>query len=611
MKNGRGTTTTTVIRTIGLVCAAASLFAVAGCAAKNRASASAGVNAVTADIDLASSQFRPQPDQFEESERYHLAQDHFILARDAERRGDLEAAGQYYEIAYEFWPASGFLRKILADRYMAAEEYTRALALFGDDFKLDSLTPEEKRTVGLIYLRLGEVAKAAEAIESLGDERSEEEMYSLGLLYDSAGDKSKALRNFRDFFKRSERSAGMGVRLVQFNIGERKFADAESLAVILRGAYPDNAEIAALLGTVKYLGGDTASAVKIFGEALALDSLNEEALRTLARLHVVRDDYPEAISYYRRLTAQAGIGAPYRRGLAMLLFHMKDYDGAEKLLDTLIQERDAESKDLPGIQELHLYRGLIYAQTKRTEKAAGEFRAAIALDSLFEDAWRELCYLYILAKDKDKAHAAVEQYNAAFPKSAAGWRFRGYVLNLKEKHDEAVAALKRAVQIDTSDYFSWFEMGSILEKQKRIDESAVAFRNVLRIRPDDAQAANYLGYMWADAGMMLDSAKLLIEIALKKDPANGAYLDSYAWVFYRMGDYENALLYINKAIAEFKGDEDPVPYEHLGDILFKMNDYRAAEAAYKRSLDLKSEEAERIKGRLAEIKKLMGGKKGR
>ena len=595
-----------LIRTIVAVCAAASLFAVAGCAAKNSASARFAV-----DTDSAVDTVRSRNDPFEATERYHLAQDHFIIARDLERQGEREAAWQYYEIAYEFWPTSGFLRKILVDKYMATEEYDRALTLFGDSSMLNGLTSEEKRTVGKIYLRLGDIARAAEAIEAIGGDKNEEDLYSLGLIYHSVGDKSKSLRNFREFFERSEFSVGDGVRLVQFNIGERKFADAESLAVVLRGVYPDNAEVVALLGTVRYLGGDTTSAMEFFGEALALDSLNEEALRTLAHIHVVRDKYPEAIGYYRRLMAQGGgVGAPYRRRLALLLFHIKDYKGAEKLIDTLILESGAEnSKDLPGVHELHLYRGLIYSQTKRTEKAAGEFRAAIRLDSLNEDAWRELCYLYILAKNSDKAHDAVERYNAAFPGSGAGWRFRGYVLNMKEKYDDAVDALKRAVKIDSNDYFSWFEMGSILEKQKRINEAAVAFRNVLRIRPGDAQAANYLGYMWADADMMLDSAKLLIEIALEKDPKNGAYLDSYAWVFYRMGDYEKALLYINKAIEEM--DDDPVPYEHKGDILFRMNDYRSAETAYKRSLKLKSEEAERIKVRLAEIKKIMDGKKGR
>jgi len=543
------------------------------------------------------------------ADRYRLAQDHFIIARDYERRGMNEAAFELYETAYGFWPHSSFLRKIVADEYMQRNEYDRAIALFSDA-GLSALTPDELRTLSMIYQRLGNTRKAAEAIEALGSERSDEDMYSLAVLYESMGRRGKALKSFRDFFAANPRSAGLGVKMVQFSVGERRLADAESLAIILRSVYPNDAEAAALLGTVKYLGRDTSSAIALFNEALKLDSLNEEALRTLAHIHIVREQYPEAIAIYERLNALGPVAPIYRRGLAFLLFHAKEYAAAEKIFDTLIREDDDGKEVVIGKPELHLYRGLIYAQTKRPDKAASEFRAALALDPHYEEAWKELCYMYIMSKDKEKASRAVEEYIAAYPNSATGWRFRGYVLNMREKYDEAVAALKKATEIDPTDYFSWFEIGGIMEKRKRIDEAAVAFRHVLRIHPGDPQAANYLGYMWAEAGVRLDSAKTLIETALEKDPENGAYLDSYAWVFYQMGDYEKALHYMKKALDQESVHNDPVPYEHIGDIYFKLNDYKAAEDAYKRSLELKTENAKRVKERLVEIKNLMRGKKG-
>ncbi|MDR2592003.1 MAG: tetratricopeptide repeat protein [Chitinispirillales bacterium] len=544
------------------------------------------------------------------ADRYRLAQDHFIIARDYERRGFHEAAFELYETAYVFWPHSGFLRKIVADEHMQRNRYDRALALFSE-VGLSDLTPEELRTLNVIYQRLGNMEKAAEAIEALGGERTEEEMYSLALLYEAIGRKDKALKSFRDFFAGSPRSAEIGIKMVQFSVGERRLADAESLAVILRGVYPNDAEAAALLGTVKYLGRDTASAITLFNEALRLDSLNEDALRTLAHINLVKERYPEAIALYKRLTALTAVAPIYKRGLAILLYHAKEYAAAEKIFNELLLEDVDDGKGaVVGKPELHLYRGLVYSHTKRLDKAASEFKAALALDPRYEEAWKELCYMYILAKDKEKASRAVEEYTAAYPNSAQGWRFRGYVLNMREKYDEAIAALKKATEIDPSDYYSWFEIGTILEKRKRIDEAATAFKQVLRIHPGDAQAANYLGYIWAEAGMMLDSAKILIEVALKKEPNNGAYLDSYAWVFYQMGDYEKALHYMNKALEQESVHDDPVPYEHIGDIYFKLSDYKAAEGAYKRSLELKTGDAKRIKGRLDEIKNLMRGQKG-
>jgi tetratricopeptide (TPR) repeat protein len=542
------------------------------------------------------------------TDRYQLAQDHFILARDYERRGMREAAVELYEAAYGFWPQSSFLRKIVADEYVQRNDYDKALALFSE-VGLSGLTPDELRMLSMLYRRVGNIEKAAEAMEALGGERGDGEMYSLAALYEEMGRKDKAFKSFRDYFAANPRSAGLGVKMAQFSIGERRFADAESLAVILRSVFPNDAEVAALLGTVKYLGRDTVAAMTFFDEALKLDSLNEEALRTLAHIRLVREEYPAAIALYERLTALGSVAPIYMRGLAILLFHAKEYAAAEKIFDTLLLD-ESGGNEVIGKPELHLYRGLIYSQTKKEDKAASEFRAALALDPRYEEAWKELCYMYIIAKNKEKANRAVEEYAVAFPNSATVWRFRGYVLNIREKYDEAVAALRKATELDSGDYFSWFEIGSILEKQKRIDEAAVAFRHVLRIRPGDAQAANYLGYMWAEAGVMLDSARMLIEIALEKDPNNGAYLDSYAWVFYRMGDYEKALHYMNRALEQEGVRGDPVPYEHIGDIYFKLGNYKAAEGAYRRSLELKTEDARRVRERLVEIKNLKRDKKG-
>jgi tetratricopeptide (TPR) repeat protein len=498
-------------------------------------------------------------------------------------------------------PQSRFLRKTVVNTYIQSQEFEKALSFFQDS-QFSELDSEEKRSLSLIYVRTGELAKAAEVIESLGSEKGAEEIYSLALLYESIGLKEQSLKSFREFFKDNERTFDVGVKLVQFNIGENKLAQAHSIALILHECFPENADALSLLGTVNYLNRDTAKAEEHFNAALAIDSLNEEALRTLAHIYVVKEQYGEAVSAYKRLVSLDENGAVYRRGLAFMLFHTKDFEGAEALLDTILSEKT--ERPPVTVQELHLYRGLIYSQTQRQEKAAQEFEAALSIDSLYEDAWKELCFLSITSKDKEKASACVERYTAAFPGSSTAWRFSGYVFNMKKEYEQAVRSLKKAVNIDPADHFAWFELGSAFERLKRIDEAADAFRETLKINPDDSHASNYLGYMWAENGMMLDSAKLLIENALLKEPQNGAFLDSYGWVFYQIGDYEKARRYLEEALKHI--DDDPVPYEHLGDVLFKLREYKEAAAAYKRSLEFKSEESARIEAKLLEIKNIIG-----
>jgi tetratricopeptide (TPR) repeat protein len=499
-----------MIRLCVLCTAAAALFALSGCAAdKNLVRVTAAPPEQPAVICQI-----PQPGdtlerKLEEADRYTLALNHFVLARDYERRGMHDMAQRLFETAYDFWPKPSFLRRMLIDRYTRSREHEKIIGLFFRDGEtIADLTPEDKQIL-------------------------------------------------------------------------------------------------------------TIATIGFYNGVLARDPQNEEALRSLAHLYIAGERYEEAAYYYRRLTQIDGIGAIYRRGLALLLFQLKDYENAERLFDELIQEtgsgpENAENLPMPqgaGKQELYLYRGAIYSQTKRFEEAAADFRAALAINPRYEDAWKELCYVYMLSKDTVKARAAVDEYMAAFPESGSAWRFNGYIFNMERQFDDAITALQKAIEIDSTDYFGWFKLGSVFERQKRIDEAADAFRAALKIRPGDGQVSNYLGYMWADANMNLDSAKILIEAALKEEPLNGAYLDSYAWVFYRMGDFEKALHYMNKAIEQVNNDpdfdDDPVLYEHLGDILFQLRDYPGALAAYERSLELETEAAERIKGRLDEIRKFI------
>jgi Flp pilus assembly protein TadD len=165
----------------------------------------------------------------------------------------------------------------------------------------------------------------------------------------------------------------------------------------------------------------------------------------------------------------------------------------------------------------------------------------------------------------------------------------GYVLNAKNEYDRAVGALKKAISLDSTDALAWFELGSSLERTKNRDKAELAFKRVLELKPTDPQAANYLGYMWAEAGVKLDSAEGLLKMALSQDSLNGAFLDSYAWIFFKKGDIDSALAYIVKALRTIT--DDPVVFIHYGDILAKKGDAAGALAAYKKGLGVASEKS--------------------
>jgi tetratricopeptide (TPR) repeat protein len=90
--------------------------------------------------------------------------------------------------------------------------------------------------------------------------------------------------------------------------------------------------------------------------------------------------------------------------------------------------------------------------------------------------------------------------------------------------------------------------------------------------------------MYAEKGIRLDEAMVLIMKALTIDPDNGAYVDSLGWVYYKQGRYSEALKTIQHA-ARLVGD-DPVVLEHLGDAYCENKLWKEALEEWGKSLKL-------------------------
>ena len=99
---------------------------------------------------------------------------------------------------------------------------------------------------------------------------------------------------------------------------------------------------------------------------------------------------------------------------------------------------------------------------------------------------------------------------------------------------------------------------------------------------------NFLGYYIADKNMKLDEAEDLVERALELDPENGYYLDSLGWVYYRQGNGEDAVDYIERALLNMPSD-DAILRDHLGDAYLMVGDSDRAVQQWRRARRLDPE----------------------
>jgi Tfp pilus assembly protein PilF len=94
---------------------------------------------------------------------------------------------------------------------------------------------------------------------------------------------------------------------------------------------------------------------------------------------------------------------------------------------------------------------------------------------------------------------------------------------------------------------------------------------------------NDLGFTWADQGRNLDKAAALIEVAVAEEPDNQSFLDSMGWVLYKQGRYDQAAVYLQKAIGPAL-QPDPVVLDHFGDVLYRLGRKEEAGRQWERSL---------------------------
>jgi tetratricopeptide (TPR) repeat protein len=531
------------------------------------------------------------------------AQEYFIRARECERHGLSQMALRYYEMAYELEPESKTLRQILVQRYIFSSKFNQALLCIRGAKREINLSDSDKALCAGIYMRMGQYSRAAELLESVAN-KHKEEYYMLGLLYESLGNIPKALANYKGFLKEDPSSIDMTLKVGSLYARLKEYGAAESLFVAAGKNNGQNPQLFNAIGEVKRAKGDSALALDFFKMAVMIDSNYLEGVRNIAQAYIHKNDYAAAIPYYERLYASDSTGELFGKTLALLYYYANRYERAKSLIRTMLAS-DIED------YELHFYLGLAYEGQDSLDISRVEFEKTLAIRNDFADAWLQISFLDLKRKEMDEALADAQLFTKSMPSAGASWRTLGYVYNVRKEFQRALSPLRKAIGLDSLDSFAWYELGSALERTKDAASSTAAFRRVLALKPDDAAAANYLGYMWADAGVHLDSAKTLLEFALAHDSANGAFLDSYAWVLYKMGKTDSALVYIRKALGHIS--DDGVVLSHFGDILLKMGREREALDAYKKSLevDATSDESDHVHDRLRALESKPGNGEGK
>jgi len=245
---------------------------------------------------------------------------------------------------------------------------------------------------------------------------------------------------------------------------------------------------------------------------------------------------------------------------------------------------------------IRLRLGADYARLGILARAVEELKVAATLNSEDLQSHYLLALIYSTEKNYEKAAEEYEiilkTFSKAEPQNIEIYSYLGQLYYSQRKYDRAISQFEKILELEPQNTDVMYLLGSLYLETNQKKEAIVLLKKSIEIDPRHDGSLNTLGYIYADDATQLDEAEALVQRALKVSPNNGAYLDSLGWVYYKKGLYEKALESFKKAETIL---EDPVIYDHIGDVYFKLNELEEASKYWKLSLDLAPQQKEVLK----------------
>lgn len=189
----------------------------------------------------------------------------------------------------------------------------------------------------------------------------------------------------------------------------------------------------------------------------------------------------------------------------------------------------------------------------------------------------------------EEAITALRRMAEEYPSESSPLIDLGDVLRSTERFEEAVEAYDKAFDripdIDHERNWSlYYARGIALERAKNWERAEADLLKALEFQPDQPYVLNYLGYSWIEKRMNLKRAQEMVQKAVNLRPHDGYIIDSLGWVYYQLGEFEDAVTELERAVELMP--EDPIINDHLGDAYWRVGRFREARFQWRRSLNL-------------------------
>lgn len=362
------------------------------------------------------------------------------------------------------------------------------------------------------------------------------------------------------------------------------FREIESLVK----EYPMDTRYQVILGDAYLQNGRKKEAYNLYRQVLDTEPDNAMALYSLA-------------NYYQ----ETGQDERYRQQIDTLLMNRRVPSETKLLvMRQLIVENEQAGTDSTRITRLFdrilqqepddtqlplLYVQYLYAKNKQ-QQALPVLQHVLDTDPTNTAARMTLLGEAIRTENTADVRRLCEGGIVASPERPEFYLYLAIAYNQEERYADVIdlcrKALKQAAEGTKKEVLSDFLtiMGDAHYALKQPSQAYAAYDSALVYYPDNIPALNNYAYYLSLERRDLDRAEEMSYKTIKAEPENPTYLDTYAWILFEKGRYDEARIYIDNALlSEQKDAISAGIVEHAGDIYYMTGDTERALAFWQKA----------------------------
>ncbi|REL38799.1 tetratricopeptide repeat protein [Rhodohalobacter sp. SW132] len=481
----------------------------------------------------------------------------------------------------------------LADVYLVTGDLTNA-AYYGKNAV--DLDPENKwyhLKLAEIYNRAGRNEATINAFTNALEYHPDDAdlLFQLAEVYVDYGELLKANRIYNRIMER---------RGSDFNLHLRKFRNFNALqmrdsALVeleqMREIDPGNLTTLRTISQYYMELGETEMAVEVLDDARQRNSRDPQTLLLLAEIYVNQSEWEELGKVFVTMLEDPLIYPSQKQELVRFIYIQHQRNPAESsLAEQTADVLMAFSENEPDYGPAQIIAAEFFLEQNNLEAALEKLEQANRVMPEQPEAWRQRIQVLFSMERYDDVIELADSADHHAPDDAFIQFFTGASYMLNNRPEEAEIWLEQASYAPSNRNFRSVingTLGDVLQDLDRWEDARDAYEQALRLDSNNHNAMNNYAYFMSVREERLDYAKELAEKAISYEPENAAYLDTVGWIYYKLGEYEQAKEYIRRSLET--GDASAEVYEHMGDVYKALNENENAIKYWNKALDQDSD----------------------